>query len=163
MGMLAPLLQAYPQAAQIDDSTGRYPLHHAMASGNKSWHSLRPLFEAAPFVLQCVDPVTGLYPVFLLAMSAPSPCHGKSTAATTVRAAFHDGHTNRNKEPNAIEIRARQNSAGEKGLVSLWYIMPASSRQEALQRAARELECEELESIYLALRAFPRALGNTAA
>ncbi|KAL7581557.1 hypothetical protein ACA910_022120 [Epithemia clementina (nom. ined.)] len=183
-GIQRPLLTAFPEAAwTADAATGRYPLHHALASGNKSWQDVAPLFEAAPFVLECIDPMTGLYPMALLALprnqrrrnrrtlenssksslllaaqSTDCSCPPEQGIKTDSKADFDEDSSN---DQEAIEIRARQRSAGEKGLVSLWYIMPMASRREAVHRAAKELDCEHLTSIYLALKAFPRALPSS--
>ena len=183
-GIQKALLRTFPEAARTVDSTGRYPLHHALASGNKQWQDVIALFEEAPFVLECRDPVTGLFPVALLALNhrpqqqqkkvAPIPL-ATSVATQTTRHNSNDHataqqqqqqHSRNNGNANydddkAIEIRARQRSAGDKGLVSLWYIMPLASRKEAIERAAQELDCERLTSIYLALKAFPRVLPST--
>ena len=150
------LLQAYPEAASQTDRTGRYPLQLALVSGNKSWTSLRPLFEAAPCVLQCLDPVTGLYPACSLAIAAPTGMFSVSgNAPSNSRTASSSSLS----VSSLVQFRARQTSAGSKGLVSLWYIMPLSSRQEAIQEASLELESEDIESIFLALRACPRAIA----
>ena len=169
-GIQQPLLRAFPAAAWTVDSMGRYPMHHALASGNKSWYDVAPLFAAAPFVVTCRDPVTHLFPMALLALPRATTCRSPLQTREEEdykKKPIHDDRTGTSVnslaeteqvDHEAIAIRARQTSAGEKGLVSLWYIMPMASRQEALQRAAREMECEQVTSIFLALQAYPQAL-----
>jgi hypothetical protein len=63
---------------------------------------------------------------------------------------------------DSVEIRARQIAAGDKGLVSLWNLVPVATQQEARQKAVVELECEQLTTVYQVLQAFPQVLTSTA-
>jgi hypothetical protein len=64
---LVTILNAYPQAVGIPDSTGEYPLHLACQSGCFSWESgLAQLFQAAPHVLSIRATGNGGYSLFLL-------------------------------------------------------------------------------------------------
>jgi hypothetical protein len=129
-GLLEPLLHAYPEAAALVDKDGRLPLHLALESG-KSWASIRPLLEIFPDALHLVDRLcTGLTAVALAAMA----------------------------DQNSVEIRVRQLTAGDKGLVSVWNLVPIVRKQEARQQAADELNCERLATIYQVLRSFPQVL-----
>jgi hypothetical protein len=132
-GLLKPLLNAYPEAAALPDKDGRLPLHLALESG-KSWARIRPLFEIYPDALHLVDRCTGL------------------TAAALAAVADQD----------SVEIRAQQRTAGDKGLVSMWNLVPIARKQEARQKAADELSCERLTTIYQVLRAFPQVLCSHA-
>jgi hypothetical protein len=134
-GMLEPLLHAYPEAAALPDKYGRWPLHLALESG-KSWACIQPLLEIFPDALHLVDHHgTGL-----------------TAAALAAVAVNHD----------SVEIRARQRTAGDKGLVSVWNLIPTARKQEARQQAADELNCERLTTIYQVLRAFPQVLCSHA-
>lgn len=67
--LLQLLLQYFPQAAGVSDSSGRSPLALALDSG-KSWDSgVALLFEAAPDLLHRRDITTGLPPALLSACS----------------------------------------------------------------------------------------------
>ena len=65
--LLELLIRYFPQAAQVSDLTGRYPLTLAIDSG-KSWNNgVVLLFQAAPDLVHGRDRVTGLPPVLLSA------------------------------------------------------------------------------------------------
>lgn len=133
-GLLEPLLRAHRVAATAPDAvSARLPLHAALASG-KSWTAVQPLWELAPDILHLPDAITRL-PAMALAAAAAQ---------------------------DSVEIRARQIAAGDKGLVSLWNLVPVATQQEARQKAVVELECEQLTTVYQVLQAFPQVLTSTA-
>lgn len=129
-GMLQGLLQAHPEAAsKRQESTGRYPLHLAVQSG-KSWQRIAPLFERYPVALQLPDPVTKLPLVALCATQTYTS--------------------------DDVLIHARIRSAGSMGLVTSWNLLQRSKRQEALEQAKRELDCQHMTTIYEILHKYPQ-------
>jgi len=67
--IITKLLQLYPRAARIRDTTGRLPLHLAAEAG-RHWDSgMSALVEAAPKAVNTRDIRTNFYP-FMLAATA---------------------------------------------------------------------------------------------
>jgi hypothetical protein len=128
-GMLYYLISAYPQAVTSSDEQSRLPLQTALLSGNP-WCSLRPLFEAAPTVLEQRDPVTYL-PCICLSVLAPQ---------------------------KNVEVRARQNIAGNGGLDVMWKMLTKEKQKASREQARAQLEVERLDLIFNVLLAFPGAL-----
>lgn len=50
--------------------------------------------------------------------------------------------------PRSVDIRARQRTAGDKGLMSMCNLVPLASKQDARQKAADELNSERQTIIY---------------
>ena len=68
--LMEDILRIFPQAAETPDADGMYPLHLAARSG-KEWDcGLRSIFMAAPFIGNCEDVCSGMFP-FMMAASQP--------------------------------------------------------------------------------------------
>jgi len=63
-------LDLYPIAVTMPDGNGRLPLHLALIEGSPSWRSILSL---SPTKIETRDPITGLLPFQLAAMSKPKP------------------------------------------------------------------------------------------
>lgn len=66
------LVREYPEAAAIPDPTGRLPLMHALLARIPAEEGLEALLRAAPHVVEMVDPITGLHPFMVAAVSSPA-------------------------------------------------------------------------------------------
>lgn len=63
------LCQIYPNASHTPDVTGRVPLALAISSGKPFHQGIQQLLNAKPQLLTEIDPVTGLYPFMMAALS----------------------------------------------------------------------------------------------
>lgn len=70
--VIESLLEVYPQAAEVEDTHGRLPLHVAVADTCSTWHKsgVRELTFANPNALRAIDPANGLVPFLTAAVSA---------------------------------------------------------------------------------------------
>lgn len=177
--LVSSLLAAYPESAQMTPMAvhavttetrreklpqptvvARLPLHIALAAGRSWYHGLQSLFLAFPGSVQCIDPVTQLFPVALAATAAPSHDHTRTNllpVAGSLNVSFSCSRSFHYTQ-EVILVRARQICAGEKGLSAMWQLVPPERRQRAIQAAEHELDCEHLTTIFELLRAYPRAL-----
>jgi len=69
--LIRMLLESYPQATRLRDALGQTPLILAAMSGMTWDGGLQRLIQSNPDMIDVRDPVTGLYPVLLLASSCP--------------------------------------------------------------------------------------------
>ena len=67
------LLSAWPEAARVQASDGRYPLHMAIESGIVNCHDIANILLAHPDVLGWSDKKTRMYPFMLAALHSSCP------------------------------------------------------------------------------------------
>lgn len=67
------MVEAFPNAARVNDCTGRYPIHYALSAGYKWNDGLKQIFFAAPELVSSRDKRTGLFP-FMLAAADECQC-----------------------------------------------------------------------------------------
>jgi hypothetical protein len=63
-------LDLYPRSVTMPDGDGRLPIHLAMIQKSPTWNKV---LSMSPIALETRDPVTGLLPFQLAAMSKPAP------------------------------------------------------------------------------------------
>lgn len=139
-GLVEVLLRDCPELAMhCNPRTGRLPLEEALSSGRKSWNQVKPLFIAAPIVLQ--DDRYEKLPVF---------------AWAAVTAAVND-----TAKDTVVTMMARRSVVRHSGLVSLWCLATPSVQQRAITKAQQDYDCALLTTIFESLIACPMALIDT--
>jgi len=127
-GLLQPLLQAYPQAATTTCNANRQGYYYPLQLALASGKSWTQVQPLVKAAPHVLEYKEPL-PLIVLACLAPKRCP---------------------------LTRARQACAGEKGLVTLWNLVRA--KQELIEKANEQLECEQLTTLYHILQAYPQAL-----
>ena len=87
-------LDLYPIAVTMPDGNGRLPLHLALIEGSPSWRSILSL---SPTKIETRDPITGLLPFQLAAMSKSKP---------TVLLEIQDNHEDASSKEDEGELES---------------------------------------------------------
>jgi ankyrin repeat protein len=101
--LIAKLTELFPEAADVPDSEGRYPLHLACSAGKNWLGGLQVLFDANPNALASRDQ-RGLLPVHICALSYCSKDHSKSKTKAVPKVEAKKEMTVNNEETAQLDI-----------------------------------------------------------
>lgn len=116
------VLHAFPEGVFMRSDGGRMPLHVAIQAG-KTLSELGPLIQQGPSLVSAQDPITGLYPFQLMAVSK-EPSHDLRLRFQTIASNRHAEGWNRLANQHKVrEIKAVENEYEKRVFTSIFELL----------------------------------------
>ncbi len=147
--MLKCLLDVYPQATTLPNSSQKLPMTLALCAGKYWYTGIQDIFQSNPLMLlsgQSRDAETKLHAFMVAAAAADFASSTNLTPGALIQV----------PSSTSEEMRMAQRIASKK-IGSMWRFLPNVSKRKAIDTARTELEMMKLTTIFELLRIVPDA------